>query len=323
MLKFLSWKYAVDWGSLIMLCCVYALQQILMSVQPGKTTAQRTRCASTHMAVSSVSVLTAPKSQTLHTSRHHPCKHRPQSSFYIHVFISVAFDLRCTALRKWGHSAIFLKKKMFWLISTKFPTVLCFAQALWTKPLSIGQQGVLTDTQFFLLPLPGSGVQPVCSSGHVPGLGVAPDRWHASLLPPRRKARTPPLHCAAFWPCDRAADAGEPRAGPCHAGGRGGDERAGEASPDREVHHQSHHVCFPVWVLGWDEWRMMYVLKLDRWTEVLVRCCVNNHGCATIFMHLYHLMLYFHCPVYMCMCVYVYIYIHAYMYIFLWHRHTQ
>lgn len=110
-LKSLSWKYAVDWGSLIMLCCVCALQQILMSVQPGKTTAQRTRCASTHMAVSSVSVLTAPKSQTLHTSRHHPCKHRPQSSFYIHVFISVAFDLRCTALRKWGHSAIFLKKK--------------------------------------------------------------------------------------------------------------------------------------------------------------------------------------------------------------------
>lgn len=109
-LKSLRWKYAVDWGSLIMLCCVCALQQILMSVQPGKTTAQRTRCASTHMAVSSVSVLTAPKFQTLHTSRHHPCKHRPQSSFYIHVFISVAFDLRCTALRKRGHSAIFLKK---------------------------------------------------------------------------------------------------------------------------------------------------------------------------------------------------------------------
>lgn len=71
----------------------------------------------------------------------------------------------------------FLKKnKCFDSVSTKFPTVLCFAQALRTKPLSIGQQGVLTDTQFFLLPLPGSGVQPVCSSGHVPGLGVAPDR---------------------------------------------------------------------------------------------------------------------------------------------------
>lgn len=132
------------------------------------------------------------------------------------------------------------------LVSTKFPTMLCFAQALRTKPLSIGQQGVHADTQFLLLPLPGRGVQPVRSSGHVPGVGVAPDWRHPSLLPPGRKARAPPFHGAAFRPGDGAADVGEPSAGPGHAGGRGGDERAGEAGADREVHHQSHHVCFPV-----------------------------------------------------------------------------
>lgn len=221
-----------------------------MSVQPGKTTAQRTRCASTHTEASSASVLTAPKFQTLHMWRRHPCKNQPQSSFYIRVLTPVVFG----PAQHQKAILSFSSNDALTCFSTKFPSTLCLAQALRTKPLSFGQQGVHADAQFLLLPLPGRGVQPVRSSGHVPGVGVAPDRWHPSLLPPGRTTSTAPLHGAALWPGDGAADVGDPSAGPGHTGGRGGDERAGEASPDREVHHQSHHVCFPVRVLVWEGW---------------------------------------------------------------------
>lgn len=48
--------------------------QILMNVAPDKTTAQRIKCVSTHMVLSSVSVWSAQKSLTLHMSKRRPCK---------------------------------------------------------------------------------------------------------------------------------------------------------------------------------------------------------------------------------------------------------
>lgn len=48
--------------------------QILMNVQPGKTTAQRNKCVLTHTVVSSVSMWSAQKSLMLHMSKHHPCE---------------------------------------------------------------------------------------------------------------------------------------------------------------------------------------------------------------------------------------------------------
>lgn len=193
---------------------------------------------------------------------------------------------------------------------TKFSKMLCFAQALRTKPLPTGQQGVHADAQFLLLPLPGRGVQPVGSSGHVPGVGVAPDRRRPPLLPAGRKVGAAPLHGAAFRPGDGAADVGEPGAGPGHAGGRGGDERAGEAGPDRKVHHQGHHVCFPVRLLGWESWRN------QRWTRVSVSCCEHNHACATIEWT-GNIQSYIFTVLYVC------VHIYTYMYVYLLHSHIQ
>ena len=122
-------------------------------------------------------------------------------------------------------------------------------QALWTQSLSFGQQGVFSDPKFLLLPLHGCRIQPVSSSRHVQGLSFASDGRHASLLPAGGEVSSAPLHSPAFRPSDRSADAGEPRAGACHSGSRGGDERAGETCPAGEVHHQNHPVCFPIWVL--------------------------------------------------------------------------
>lgn len=76
-LKFIShtvWlTYISVWISDVSLCRSF-LSQTSTSVPPDKTTAQRTRCASTHMGVSSVSTWTAPKFLMLHMSRRRPCE---------------------------------------------------------------------------------------------------------------------------------------------------------------------------------------------------------------------------------------------------------
>lgn len=140
-------------------------------------------------------------------------------------------------------------KPRFWPLNEPF------FQALWTEPLSCGQQGLFPDPKLLLLPLPGCCVQPVSPSCHVQGLSITSNWRHASILPAGGKASSAPLHSPAFWPCDGSADAGEPSARPCHTGSRSGNERAGEASPAGEVHHQNHHVCFPVWVLEREAWK--------------------------------------------------------------------
>lgn len=57
--------------------------QILMSVPPGKTTAQRTRCALTHTVVSSAFVWTVQKSLMPHMSKHHQCEYLPSGFFFL------------------------------------------------------------------------------------------------------------------------------------------------------------------------------------------------------------------------------------------------
>lgn len=61
------------------LCHPHLCSQILMNVQPDRTTAQRTKCVSTRMVVSSASVWIAQKSLMLPMWRHRPCE--PSFSF--------------------------------------------------------------------------------------------------------------------------------------------------------------------------------------------------------------------------------------------------
>jgi len=241
-----------------------------MSVPAGKTTAQRTRCALTRMVVSSVFVWTAPKSLMLHMSRHHRCEHYPYRFFSKLMCRSFSTEVaQCQANMGIKSSTSFTH---IFLLSFNFSLFsFIILQALWTKPLSCGQQSMFSGPELLLLPLPGSCVQSVSSSRHVQSLSFASNRWDASLLFARRKASSAPLHGPAVRPSDRSADAGEPSAGPRNSGGRGGDEWAGETSPAGEVHHQSHHVCFPVWILKEKREKKRYLLHKEeeiRWWKV-------------------------------------------------------